>query len=216
VLDTAGQVIGVVVAKIRGKEGLSFCIPPEDLRQALERLNESGDDVRAKVGSRHRVELAYLRLGAGAFIYSHWLNEHVKAMRDGRSKERQAEITPRLKEVHSYLSTNLDRALKTIAKDTSVPNESRKYFSELSRTCETIRRAVESPRPPANALENRLKDLSNTRDKQMLTLLEHLELPYELSIDCPFGYSVEFKKVDAPNEPNGFQLKSLLRIPDKG
>ncbi len=72
VFDSTGQVIGVVTLRIPGKEELSFCIPVEELRAGMGKLEAQDPKFAEEVRSKHRLRTVFQGLGsAEPFSESH-------------------------------------------------------------------------------------------------------------------------------------------------
>ncbi len=70
VFDSTGAVIGVVTRKSTAKEALAFCIPVEDVHEALKKAAALAPAAIDRLRSKHRLIVAVKELGYGGALYS--------------------------------------------------------------------------------------------------------------------------------------------------
>jgi S1-C subfamily serine protease len=80
-IDSHGDVIGIVTAKAREEEAISFCIPVEDLTKAMNGLESADDGRLARCEKRHNLGAVFRRLRKVCQTYSSALETYAATMK---------------------------------------------------------------------------------------------------------------------------------------
>ena len=79
-IDMTGKVVGVVTLKASKKEGLGFCIPPDQLLKEMDLVKAVTPESIAKSQSTHRARVVFLRVHAATRIYKVGMEAYTDAM----------------------------------------------------------------------------------------------------------------------------------------
>ena len=162
VFDSRGQVIGVVTLKAVQAERLGFCIPWNELRDGVRRLEQQKDADRDKHLSRHRLEVTVHRLVVAIMVYESAMDSYEQhmgiALRAGKTEAEGIKTAKgiwedRLKSETRFNGSDLKRPLDEIQADAHVLPAVRKKLAELRNTLTEFKAHVENPRPAGSLLQ---------------------------------------------------------------
>jgi hypothetical protein len=170
-IDSHGEVIGIVTAKAREEEAISFCIPVEDLIKAMNDLGPADDGRLARSERSHDLGAAFRRMRKVCQAYSSALETYVSAMRramelgrnpdDGLRAASQLIGDRPLSFDRALIDEEVKSELTRITKDLDFSADLRSDFRELWGAYIDLRSYVAQPRGPVQdflVLAVQLKD----------------------------------------------------------
>jgi S1-C subfamily serine protease len=174
VLNSTGQVIGIVTLKASEKEGIGFCIPLNDLDVAGKKMDQLSSSDTASIRSRHRLRVAYIRVGAMAELYRTGMGAYAEAMETAIQNRRTAdsglqsvrgEIQKKLDEVDSALMSSVEKEAVKITGDKNLPDGMRERFVDLWTNYLELKSYVDNPRGSLITYQAKYHELSDRHNR---------------------------------------------------
>lgn len=185
VLNSAGQVIGVVTAKATREEGVAFCIPIQQVKAALAAQGKFSPQEIAACRSQHRAQVVFKRVNKAAIMYASAMEWYTEVMEKVLSQGGDAnqELTAARKELEPKLASNmrslgdLQREVTKITSDVNVPASTRQQFVELWTNYSELKSYVEQPRGNLSSYKGKHGEFAeeHTRMSERLKLLLGVE-----------------------------------------
>lgn len=185
VFDSAGRVIGVATLKSSKAESMGFCIPVEDVNDALGRLDREPEALRQATLSRHRARTAFKLLTSAGALYASALNVRAGVLARlpalGPGVDLLASDAARtLDQVLSHLEerqlADFGRVLAELDADTGLAEPVRRRFDEIAANHRALRDLYRNPSQPAGEYARRAGVLR----------ARHLQLVKALQADLGF------------------------------
>ncbi len=174
VLDSRGEVIGVATLKATSQEGVAFCIPIEDLNDAVAKLATLSAADKQATRARHRLPLAFRLLTAGGAIQVAAVEGMLANVID-RPRALEA-----LGSLDRTLFANLRDEARQVAHDSkNYPDPVREGILKLSNTYADLKTMTDqvaqgSPSDP-NAMRNRSVELRRAHFEAVSSLMTTLK-----------------------------------------
>jgi len=193
VFDSAGRVVGVATLKTTKQEAIAFCIPPADVRAAIERIHSQGTQTAHAAASRHRVVAAFKRLTTGGALMAIAMDISRAERESGQQisleiddkKMNGQEFCAKLNEIDGKLGDGLGAVVPIVQSDGALDAATRGKIGELSANHDAMKAAVGQ-----QADRNRANQLKGTHRR----LLQ--ELSSALAIELPKGILSAFEDND--------------------
>lgn len=179
VLNDRGQVVGVVALKAIWQEGLAFCVPLAELRQAVEHARAATPADMAMAESRHRLRAALVSVATVAEMYRQRMRAMVSVMElaidSGLSVNRGLEYAQeKLGELPGRAEfESLSREMPRVGGDASVSVSLRRTLGAYWACCREFQSYVSDPRGNLVTYRRKLDELSAELDR----ISESLDLP---------------------------------------
>jgi S1-C subfamily serine protease len=181
VFDARGQVIGVVTLKST-REGIAFCIPWQDLKDAVALMDRPDrKQVEAQAVSSHSLFLLTVHTMRAFSTYSRRVRfcefRMQEAQATGRSVDdalarARADIGQDRSVDEPLLLTERYRLMTEALKaDTHLPESTRKKFFEVLATCLSLRDHYENPSGPYAAYRSKADAMRGRYQQQLLELV---------------------------------------------
>jgi hypothetical protein len=177
VFDLGGRVIGVATLKTTQQEALAFCIPVEDLRQALSRLARQSAQTTEAIRARHRLVGTFKCLSGAGALYSLGLELHLAQRSTPRDKDLNELVTKFdtvVGELFSKAFTHLDVEASQLRNDSSAQPETLNKIDELSGNYVKLKTAFEQA--PASTAINSIRELKATHRRLINDLKDDLKV----------------------------------------
>jgi len=186
-IDMTGKVVGVVTLKASKKEGLGFCIPPEQLLMEIEFLKTITPESIAKTQSTHRARVIFLRLHAASRIYQVGMEAYTDAMAKALLnrvnvnvglKAVREEFEPELSRIDSFIVADVRRDVRQLGGDVHLSDAARQRLIDLWTNYQELKSYVDNPRGTYDSYKTKLLDLSDKhkRASEALRLLLGVEV----------------------------------------
>lgn len=186
-IDMTGKVVGVVTLKASKKEGLGFCIPPEQLLMEIEFLKTITPESIAKTQSTHRARVIFLRLHAASRIYQVGMEAYTDAMAKAvlnrvnvnvGLKAVREEFEPELSRIDSFIVADVRRDVRQLGGDVHLSDAARQRLIDLWTNYQELKSYVDNPRGTYDSYKTKLLDLSDKhkRASEALRLLLGVEV----------------------------------------
>ena len=186
-IDMTGKVVGVVTLKASKKEGLGFCIPPDQLLKEMEYLKSVTPETIAKAQSMHRARVVFLRVHTAARIYQFGMEAYTDAMANALEKRISAnvglkavreELEPKLSKIDSYIVADIKRDVTQLGADVHLSDAARQRLIDLWTNYQELKGYVDNPRGTYDSYKTKLLDLSDKhkRASEALRLLLGVEI----------------------------------------
>jgi S1-C subfamily serine protease len=190
VFDMTGNVIGVVTLKDPDpdKDGLGFCITPQDLSITLAHVDALTDEEIKTNRSRHRLgvlvrAISKLTRKHGRLMELYLVSMEI-AVNDGKSAEfglqmARGELDAVVRELNAEnaaVDSELTNEASLISSDEHLPERIREQFSALWTNYKEIRSNVENPRGTMDAFRTKKLQLTDTHERLMHSLNLHLSI----------------------------------------
>ena len=184
VFDSQGRVIGVATLKSAKEEGLAFCIPVEDIRDALDKVSAQKPGEVEQVRSKHRLAAAVQGLGGGGAIYSLGIDlRRFAATPAGSSSADLKETARKIDEIIAELDKEAFPAFTpevgAIKKDTALTPALKDKVVRLSDNFAKLRATYRSKPAELTKAAANLKSMKD-RHRQLI-----IELANDLKLDAP-------------------------------
>ncbi len=207
VLDSSGRVIGVVTLKTEKQESLAFCVPVEDLRAALSKLQRQAESETARLQSRHRVVHAVKGLGTGGALYCLGINLR-RALSSGAlsdSDQRQAaETFPKtLAEIDKVFLSTLMPEVPAIRADSQVAEPVRGKVVEIADNYQRLKTLYDGHETLS------FHDLGALKGTHRRLIVE---LSKDLGLDVPESMLVVFNDIGPAQSEPGYALDGFGSI----
>lgn len=189
-IDMAGKVVGIVTLKASKKEGLGFCIPPDQLLKEMESLKSVTPETIAKSQSMHRARVVFLRVHAAARIYKFGMEAYTDAMANALEKRVNVnvglkavreELEPKLSRIDSLIVADVKRDVSQLGADVHLSDAARQRLVDLWTNYQELKSYVDNPRGNFDTYKMKFLDLSDKhqRASEALRLLLRVELDRE-------------------------------------
>lgn len=186
-IDMTGKVVGVVTLKASKKEGLGFCIPPDQLLKEMDLVKAVTPESIAKSQSTHRARVVFLRVHAATRIYRVGMEAYTDAMAKALAnsvnvnvglKAVREELEPRLSKIDSYIVADIKRDVTQLGADVHLSDAARQRLIDLWTNYQELKSYVDNPRGTYDSYKTKLLDLSDKhkRASEALRLLLGVEL----------------------------------------
>lgn len=210
VFDSSGRVIGVVTLKTEKQESLAFCVPVEDLRAALAKLQGQPADETGRVRSRHRVVHAVKGLGTGGALYCVGIDLRRAASGGGPTdpgqKEAAETFPAALAEIDKAFLSTLMPEVPAIRGDALVAGAVRSQVAEIAENFARLKTAYDG----RGAVPfGDLRQMKWTHRRLIV------DLSRALGLEVPEKMLVVFND-NAPSEPSGGYAMDGLSPPGFG
>jgi S1-C subfamily serine protease len=168
VIDSTGQVIGVATLKASKQEGLAFCVPVEDLQQAMQRVSKLKRADIDEAAAQHRLSLVLRLLSASSGLYVAVLDQYsevanVAARRGGNVgpvlQQAARLFTEKLKPFDENLFVDLETEVFQTASDPRTAPESKQPLLQLWSAASEMKQLVNRPPLDFSAFRSRLTEL---------------------------------------------------------
>jgi S1-C subfamily serine protease len=172
VFDPSGRVLGIVTLKARNKEGLAFCIPIDDLQNALAIVDGQTPEDVAKMSALHRARVAFELLNQTTGIYEGGLEEYITAMQfalvNGISasaglQAAEKAISKKVAEFNKVLAEDLQPNLAEIRDDPLVEQSVRTKLRDLWTTYKDMKNSFDDPRGTYDTFKTKTEILRDKR-----------------------------------------------------
>ncbi len=166
VLDSTGAVIGVATLKSTKQEALAFCVPIEDLRQAIRQLTERTDEDFATARSKHRLATAVETMGVGGALFCLGIEGRRAGTTEkvsGQERESIDELLESIERRAARADDSLNRELPVVKTDTAVDTGLRIRLDQLSESFQALREAYGQVKSRYDANELRLTKANHKR-----------------------------------------------------
>lgn len=181
-IDMTGKVVGVVTLKASKKEGLGFCIPPDQLLKEMDLVKAVTPESIAKSQSTHRARVVFLRVHAATRIYRVGMEAYTDAMANALSKNVNVnvglkavreELEPKLSKIDSYIVADIKRDVTQLGADVHLSDAARQRLIDLWTNYQELKGYVDNPRGTYDSYKTKLLDLSDKhkRASEALRLL---------------------------------------------
>ncbi len=186
-IDMTGKVVGVVTLKASKKEGLGFCIPPDQLLKEMDLVKAVTPESIAKSQSTHRARVVFLRVHAATRIYQVGMEAYTDAMAKALAnsvnvnvglKAVREELEPKLSKIDSYIVADIKRDVTQLGADVHLSDAARQRLIDLWTNYQELKGYVDNPRGTYDSYKTKLLDLSDKhkRASEALRLLLGVEL----------------------------------------
>lgn len=186
-IDMTGKVVGVVTLKASKKEGLGFCIPPDQLLKEMDLVKAVTPESIAKSQSTHRARVVFLRVHAATRIYKVGMEAYTDAMAKALAnsvnvnvglKAVREELEPKLSKIDSYIVADIKRDVTQLGADVHLSDAARQRLIDLWTNYQELKGYVDNPRGTYDSYKTKLLDLSDKhkRASEALRLLLGVEL----------------------------------------
>lgn len=155
VIDSDGKVIGVVSAKAQKAEAVGFCIPVQDLMDALRSEKVVALERDPKTEKTHNARVVFTVLGMTGYMYERGMNKYVSDMRatllsggsaaQGISMASRA-VDPVLARFDTAITADIKEELSSIVNDTEIPFEVREELKDLWAVYREMKSYIDEPR----------------------------------------------------------------------
>jgi len=200
VFDSAGRVIGVATLKANKAEAVAFCIPIDDVNQAMKELGVARPDL----ASRHRVEVAFRLLTTAGVVYSIGLEIRNAVIRSSpfggmNATQLPTEETKKFDTVLTTLDQKLfslvDAEIPFLRKDPALTEVTRQRFQDTAANYKSMKDLYINPGRAAHDFAFQVQRLK----EQHVRLVEALE--NDLKIPVPPELLAILKKPPAAGAP---------------
>lgn len=185
-IDMTGKVVGIVTLKASKKEGLGFCIPPDQLLKEMDALKSVAPETIAKAQSMHRARVVFLRVHAAARIYQFGMAAYTDAMANALEKRVNVnvglkavreELEPRLSRIDGLIVADVKRDVGQLGADVYLSDAARQRLVDLWTNYQELKGYVDNPRGNFDSYKMKLIDLSDKhkRASEALRLLLGVE-----------------------------------------
>ena len=167
VFDGNGEVIGVATLKTAEEEAMGFCIPVDDLRDAIDRVERRADGGPDDADARHRPRAIFNVLVTAGAVHAVGLNRHVIAWNEAgggplqRLNERKDEelraIRDDLDSLHASIRAALNSEKRRLRDD---PKADERVKDLLNRFVASYARLRELLNRPPDDLDAMLAEVS--------------------------------------------------------
>jgi len=182
VLDTSGQVIGVVTLKASEQEGLGFCIPLPQLNAAVAALDKLSSQEIAAIRSQHRLRVVFTFVTVTGELYKTGMQAYTSAMEFALNKgvsvniglqAVRGEVEGKLSAYDQVLIGDLKQEVSRITTDPNIPEATRQRFVDLWTNYLELKSYVDEPRGNFDTYKAKYNELSDNHDRlsQSLKLL---------------------------------------------
>lgn len=182
VLDTAGQLIGVVTLKASEQEGLGFCIPLPQVNAAVAALDKLSSQEIAAIRSQHRLRVVFTFVSVTGKLYKTGMQAYTSAMElaldEGVSvnvglQAARGEVEGKLTAYDQVLIGDLKREVSTITTDPNISEGTQQRFVDLWTNYLELKSYVDDPRGNFDSYKAKYNVLSDNHDRlsQSLSLL---------------------------------------------
>lgn len=186
VIDMDGQVLGMVTAKMRDKEGIAFAIPLEDLRNGYDQEvigqgREAGPEMIAWLRACTVIErLMYLGEEYCAGLETYWRAMDLATSRGGTPNDGlrsvAKELESRIQQINRVFADDLEKNVKAVtAENNYLRAEDRDRIDKLWRCCTQMKTMFDRPSGTVNSYRARKDSLQ--RQYQTLTTFERPNKP---------------------------------------
>lgn len=174
VLDRRGRVIGIATLKSGIQEGIAFCIPAADIRDALSKMKRLSESDRARNNSRHRAEVALKMLFKANAACSKCMMAYDasikialdRGMSPNAAINAVSEIIDKEMAAVQYIYLDdVEKELEKIQKDGRLPQDFRIKFAEFYANCMEIKSYVDNPRGTVASYKAKMIELVDTGDR---------------------------------------------------
>ncbi len=190
VIDSQGQVIGVVTLKATEKEGLGFCIPLNELNDSTKKALDLSDTEINSIQLKHRSQVIFKNVSLAGALYRAGMRKYTMAMeisinKGGRANTGIEEVRQDVDLIVSVFDkemlNDLKREVLKISTDTHIPESTRQKFADLWANCIELKSYVDEPRGNFNSYRTKFNELSDNynRLKESLGLLLGIETSEE-------------------------------------
>ena len=173
--------------KASKKEGLGFCIPPDQLLKEMESLKSVTPKTIAKSQSMHRARVVFLRVHAAARIYKFGMEAYTDAMANALEKRVNVnvglkavreELEPKLSRIDSFIVADVKRDVSQLGADVHLSDAARQRLVDLWTNYQELKSYVDNPRGNFDTYKMKFLDLSDKhqRASEALRLLLGVEL----------------------------------------
>jgi len=185
VFDSMGRVIGVITLKSTKLEGMAFCIPAEDVNEALSRLDAQPSSVPAQLVSRHRTELAFQLLTNAGALYAVGSEARGSLMRSSPNgtivaaqlPEELKKFDEAIRELESKLYSQLGTQMPALQNDQSIKLPTRRLFHELASSYRDLKGLYAVSSGPVDQYLSRVGSQKAQHLNLVLALERELKMP---------------------------------------
>jgi S1-C subfamily serine protease len=181
VLNSAGQVIGVVTLKAKKEEGVAFCIPVQQLKNSLAAQGQLSAQEIAAVRSQHRLRVVFSRVNEAGMVYATGMKRYTEAMEFASEKGIDVnvglnvvkeDLERQLTEYDQKMLGDLKREIAKITADTHISEGIRQQFVEMWSNYSELKSYVDRPRGNLGSYKMKFTQLAG----------EHLRLSESLKL----------------------------------
>jgi serine protease Do len=187
VLDSTGSVIGVVTLKSVKEEGMAFCVPWKDLRDALVRAERRTPEEINQATSLHDTQALFIRVAQAGLLYGVSMEFFCISIREavrggarpdaGVAAARRV-IDERLKAEERILLDDITAKLSSIGSDSRIDANVRTKLVELWGVYREMKGYIDNPRGNVESYEGKTRELGDRLKRLIneLSLLLGLEV----------------------------------------
>jgi len=164
VFDKYGEVIGVATLKARTLEGISWCIPVDDLRSSISRVSSQSREIAAESGSRHRLRVVCRLLTMLGSVLADGMDGYIEAMLDSIKNKQDpkeglsataSKFVPLLKRREDILKDiGLKDEIAELSSDPATDRQSRQQLLAMWETIQQMKALLDRPTSPPLAFAN--------------------------------------------------------------
>jgi S1-C subfamily serine protease len=187
-LDSKGNVVGVVTLLTVLEESISFCVPVDDLAQAISRARAYTPNDIHQLADRHSARAVFQNVaktrGSLCVVLLAGRSKRITDALEGRAEtiEQAAAIT-KGQEALGRINTSFDDgyrvAVSDLLFDPALPADLRRDIRDLWETCDDMSRLALDPRPNLGQFSGEAAALVN----RYFALLERLKRDHDLALD---------------------------------
>jgi len=193
VFDKYGNVIGVVTLKSLRQEATSFCIPWQDLKVAISKVEgQKAADQEAHV-SNHTIRVGFHRLALAGAVYAQGMQIYTRFLTEGERRKRpESETLANAKRLFEAFPPfkiygDLKDAKPHLDKINTDPNHLpaiRQKMADLYKTYSELKDNVDKPKGPSKVYAAKLADLQKRWKAEVQFIRNTLDVE-----DLPFHFS---------------------------
>jgi S1-C subfamily serine protease len=186
VLDSEGNVLGVVTLKDSKKEGLGFCIPPKEVLDAISHMKAVPDTNLLRINEDHDFQVIVFQIAMRGILSKVRMDTLVTAMtraiEAGGKPNDGIETVQR--EVGPYVTSqeqtkDLQEAVTRIVRNDRYPEATRQRLADLWATVQSMVSYAEEPRGNFSSYREKVRQLDDDFDRQFEPLRLIVGSPFE-------------------------------------
>jgi hypothetical protein len=187
-IDSVGEVIGVVTAKARGQEAIGFCIPVDDVSQALARMESLDKSDQARLERLHKIEAVARCLHRIGGLCAQALDRYVAGMQASLARGLPADVGlhaaaeslgGRVPFLRSALTGPMETEMRAVIHDLELAAHIRRDLGELRIVVGKMKDDVERPRGTFQNFSTHTAALNNEFNRCIRKLELDLEIKFE-------------------------------------
>ena len=164
VFDKYGEVMGVTTLKARTLEGISWCIPVDDLQSGISRVGSQLRETASETGSRHGLKVVCRLLTMHGSVTAQGMDEYTQEMLDAVNNKQDpkeglnaaaGKVLPVLEQLEGKLAdTGLKGDIGELSSDPATDRQSRQQLLAMWETIQQMKKLLDRPTSPPLAFAN--------------------------------------------------------------